>query len=85
MKENKQEFLNQICKALQLTDAAAPGRGCNGLVEIKYIQKNGREFASPRFENDPERSDGYYDVDISCDSCIGIWLDITERFIKRMW
>ena len=85
MKENKQEFLNQICKALQLTDAAAPGRGYNGLAEIKYIQKNGREYASPRFENNPERSDGYYDVNITGDSCIGIWIDLTKYFIQRMW
>ena len=84
--ENKQEFLNKICEALQMTEAAAPGRGHNGLVAIKYIRKeNGDEYASPRFEDNPDRSDGYYDVNISGDSCIGIWIDLTKYFIKRMW
>lgn len=83
--ENKQEFLNKICEALQMTRAAAPGRNNNGLVAIKYICKNGDEFARPCFENNPDRDDGYYDVNISGDSCIGIWIDLTNKFIKRMW
>lgn len=83
--ENKQEFLNKICEALQLTRQFKPNVGHNGLVEIKYIRKaNGTEYASPRFEDNPDRSDGYYDVDISGDSCIGIWEDLTRRFISKM-
>lgn len=83
--ENKQEFLNKICEALQMTRQFKPNVGHNGLVEIKYIRKaNGTEYASPRFEDDPERSDGYYDVNISGDSCIGIWEDLTRRFISKM-
>lgn len=83
--ENKQEFLNKICEALQMTRQFKPNVGHNGLVEIKYIRKaNGTEYASPRFEDDPDRSDGYYDVDISGDSCIGIWEDLTRRFISKM-
>ena len=83
--ENKQEFLNKICEALQMTRQFKPNAGHNGLVAIKYIHKaNGGEFASPRFEDNPERSDGYYDVDISGDSCLGIWEDLTRRFISKM-
>ena len=83
--ENKQEFLNKICEALQLSRQFQPGVGRNGLVAIKYIVKaNGDEYASPRFEDDPVRDDGYYDVCISGDSCIGIWEDLTRRFIQRM-
>jgi len=83
--ENKQEFLNKICETLQMTTQFKPNIDHNGLIEIKYIRKeNGDEFASPRFEDDPERSDGYYDVNISGDSCIGIWEDLTRRFISKM-
>ena len=83
--ENKQEFLNKICETLQMTRQFKPNVGHNGLVAIKYIRKeNGDEFASPRFEDDPDRSDGYYDVNISGDSCIGIWEDLTRRFISKM-
>jgi hypothetical protein len=82
--EDKQKFLDKICEVLQMTDQFRPNVGHNGLVEIRYIQRNGDEYASPRFEDNPERSDGYYDVNISCDSCIGIWEDITNKFIKRM-
>jgi hypothetical protein len=86
MEENKQEFLNKVCEALQMTGAACPGIGRNGLVAIKYIEReDGREYASPRFENNPDREDGYYDVNITGDSCIGIWIDLTRNFIKKMW
>ena len=86
MREDKQLFLNKVCEALQNTSAAAPGLGHNGLLEIKYIKKpNGDEFARPVFEDFPDRDDGYYDVNISGDSCIGIWIDLTDKFIRRMW
>ena len=86
MRENKQVFLDRICEALQETDAARPFIGRNGLLEIRYILKpNGDEIARPVFEDNPERDDGYYDINISGDSCIGIWYDITKQFIARMW
>lgn len=82
--ENKQEFLNKICETLQMSRQFQPNVGHNGLVEIRYIERNGNEYASPRFEDDPERSDGYYDVNITADSLIGIWEDITKHFIRRI-
>ena len=84
MKENKQAILTAICEALRKTSAAGtPGH--NPLVEIRYIQKsNGDEVARPIFE-DGAGEGGYYDVNISGDSGIGIWLDITSQFIRKAW
>lgn len=82
--EDKQEFLNRICSALQLSRQFAPGLGGNGLVEIRYVQRNGEEYASPRFEDDPERDDGYYDVNITCDSLTAIFMDLDRWFVKKM-
>lgn len=80
--ENKQEILTAICEALKKTRAAGTG---NAIKEIRYIQKeNGDEIARPIFENGAGEN-GYYDVNISGNSGIAIFTDITERFIRVMW
>lgn len=79
--ENKQEILNAICAALRTTSALGSG---NAVKEIRYIVKeNGDEIARPIFE-DGNGESGYYDVNISGDSGMGIWIDITERFVRKM-
>lgn len=84
MKEDKQEILTAICEALRKTSAAGyPGH--NPLAEIRYIQKsNGDEVARPVFE-DGAGLNGYYDVNITGDSGIGMWFDLTSQFIRKVW
>ena len=80
--ENKQQICNAICQALRKTDAAGNN---NALTELRYIQKpNGDEIVRPIFENGAG-ANGYYDVNVTGDSGIGIWLDITQQFIRKMW
>ena len=80
--ENKQHICNAICQALRKTNAAGNN---NALVELRYIQKeNGDEIVRPIFENGAG-ANGYYDVNVTGDSGIGIWLDITQQFIRKMW
>lgn len=82
--ENKQTVCTAICIALRTTDAAGLPDN-NPLKEIRYMKKdNGDEIARPIFE-DGCGEDGYYDVNITGDSGIGIWLDITNQFIRKMW
>ena len=84
MSENKVEICNAICAALRTTSAAGSPIN-NPLVEIQYIQlDNGDEIARPIFANGNGKN-GYYDVNISGDSGIGIWLDITKQFVSQMW
>lgn len=88
--ENKRDICNAICEALRKTRTFGLGCG-NELVEIRYVKKkNGREFAVPIFEDgdgEPNESypHGYYAVNITGDSGIAIWIDITNNFVKKIW
>lgn len=83
-RENKQEVCNAILRALQTTRAAGT-EGCNPLVELKYFTKeNGMEIVRPIFE-DGTGNNGYYDINVTCDSGIAMFIDITNQFIRKMW
>lgn len=88
--EDKQDICNAICEALRHTSAAgSPGN--NALKEIRYAQTdNGDEYAIPIFEDGSGEPNiyapyGYYSINITGSSGIGIWIDITERFVRKMW
>ena len=84
MEENKAEICKAICDTLRLTRAAGDSR-YNALKEIRYmVNEYGEEIARPVFE-DGNGENGYYDVNISGDSGIGIWIDITRQFVTKMW
>ena len=83
-REDKQKVCDGFLKALQLTRSAGT-EGCNPLVELQYIQyPDGEERVRPIFE-DGTGKDGYYDVDVTCDSGIAMIMDITNQFIRKMW
>lgn len=83
-RENKQEVCNAILKALQTTRAAGTEE-CNPLVDLKYFAKeNGTEIVRPIFE-DGSGSNGYYDINVTCDSGIAMFIDICNQFIRKMW
>ena len=82
-KEDKVEFCNKLCELLRMTSNLGIDE-YNSLVELRYIKKeNGDEVVSPRFYNNPERSDGYYDINVTGNNCMGILADVYEKFIRR--
>ena len=88
--EDKQDILTAICEALRHTSAAgSPGN--NALAEIRYEKtEDGNEYAIPIFaDGNGAPSEycphGYYAVNITADSGIAIWRDVTRHFVERMW
>ena len=83
MKEDKQEFLNKLCELLRMTRAAGT-ENQNPINEIRYIESEYREIARPIFE-EGNGENGWYDINITGDSCIGILIDVVEHFVKEVW
>ena len=84
MNENKAEFCKSLCDTLRLTSAAGDERG-NPLVELRYMQlENGTEIVRPIFADGTGRN-GFYDVNVTCDSNMGILHDVFKHFIKWVW
>ena len=82
--ENKQAVCTAICNALRTTSAAGSEKN-NPLVEIRYIKNvHGDEIARPIFK-DGCGENGYYDVIITGDSGIAIFMDIDRQFVRKMW
>ena len=82
MRENIQEILDKLCEAIRLTDAGGYAFGNNALKELRFIPE--REIVRPIFE-DGAGSDGYYDVNVACDSGIAMIMDIVRQFVMKMW
>ena len=84
MYEDKQAICNKFCETLKLTRAAGSPTN-NALKELRYMKlDNGMEIVRPVFE-DGTGENGYYDVNVSCDSGVAIIMDITKQFIREMW
>lgn len=91
MMEDKQIICDKICEALQQTHQFRVGIGGNGLKEFRYIVKGATlepnvrypETVRPIFE-DGTGENGYYDINVSCDSGAAMFIDITRQFIERV-
>ena len=91
MRENKQLICNKILEALQHTRQFRIGIGENGLKELRYIKKGETnepnirydETVRPIFE-DGTSEDGYYDINVSCDSGTALFIDIAKQFVAKM-
>ena len=82
-KENKEEFCNKFCELLRMTSNLG-NDNYNSLVALKYFKDDkGEEFVSPRWKNNPDRDDGYYDIRVTGDNCMGILTDVFERFVRK--
>ena len=82
--EDKALICKAICDALRTTSAAGNPDN-NPLVELRYIKdEDGEETVRPIFA-DGTGKNGYYDINVSGDSGIGMWIDITYQFIRNMW
>ncbi len=76
-KENKQECLNYLCKAIMETRANGSEKN-NHIQELKLIRKEGRdeEYVRPIWSDNPERNDGYYDINVTGDSAWAMIKDV---------
>ena len=91
MREDKQLICNKICEALQQTANFRTDVGYNGLKELRYIRKGETyepniqydETVRPIFE-DGTGANGYYDINVSCDSGSAMFIDIAKQFIAKM-
>lgn len=82
--ENKQNVCDKLCEAIRATNAGGDPRN-NPLKVLRYMKlDDGTEIVRPIFE-DGTGDNGYYDVDVTCDSGIAIIMDITKQFVRRMW
>lgn len=89
--EIKSLICAMICEALQHTRQFRVGIGENGLKELRYIKKGETnepnirydETVRPIFE-DGTGENGYYDINVSCDSGAAMFIDITRQFIERV-
>lgn len=84
MREDKQEICNALCETLRLTVCAGTS---NALKELRYMPEgNGiySEAVRPIFE-DGNGENGYYDVNVSCDSGIAVIKDIMRQFVDYVW
>ena len=79
MRENKQAICNAICEALKLTHNAGTG---NALIELRYIED--REVVRPIFA-DGTGEDGWYDINVACDSGTAMFIDISNQFVRKVW
>lgn len=89
--EIKSLICAMICEALQHTRQFRVGIGENGLKELRYIRKGETnepnvkypETVRPIFE-DGTGEDGYYDINVSCDSGTALFIDIATQFVAKM-
>ncbi len=82
--ENKQAICDAMCAAIRLTDSGGSG---NALKELRYIPDgNGiySEVVRPIFA-DGTGEDGWYDVNVGCDSGIAVIMDIVNQFVRKVW
>lgn len=82
--EDKARFAHKFAELLQESRRFKTGLGYNGLLDFKYfVKENGDEIIRPIFEENPNRDDGYYDINVSGDSVLGMIDDIYKHFIHR--
>lgn len=89
--ESKGLICAMICEALQHTRQFRIGIGENGLKELRYIKKNETHEPNVRYDEtvrpifeDGTGENGYYDINVSCDSGAAMFIDIAMQFIERV-
>ncbi len=72
--ENKQKCLDYLCKAIMETRANGSENN-NHIQELRYLdgqtcnqELRFEQVVRPVWSNNPERSDGYYDINVTGDS-----------------
>lgn len=85
--ENKQCILDKMVEAIRLTSAGGIKHGGNALTELRFIPsiENGNrgDVVRPIFE-DGTGENGYYDINVDCDSGIAVIMDVVNQFVRKM-
>lgn len=91
MNENKQKILDSLLNTINLTDRNKPEG--NYIKDLLYIQRrdckdmwgkplpNGN-YVRVIFADNPERNDGYYDINVDCSSGWGMIYDVVKYLQK---
>ena len=90
--ENKQRMLDCMCEAIMEMSANGSEKD-NHIIALKLIHRDKDErtwcgsffkgdYVRIVFSDNPERDDGYYDVYVDGDSCMGMFEDVWKR-VKR--
>lgn len=79
-KENKQKICDLLCTTLRETRAL--GSDGNPLVALQYIKLDGSEIVRPMFQ-DGTGANGYYDINVTCDSGAALITDVVAQFVAR--
>lgn len=87
MREDKQKICDLLCEALRATSNAGDPMG-NPLVRLVYIEN---PLDKPQFDAivrpifaDGTGENGWYDVNVSCDSGTAMIIDIVKQFVAKM-
>ena len=89
---NKQLVCDKLLEALN-----ASGRNdaeYNHIVGLKYIERKGccnmlgqplpdGEYIRVQWSNNPERDDGYYDINVNGDNAFGVLIDVVQYLNKK--
>lgn len=78
--ENKQEALNNLLAAINYTSVNRPVG--NYIMALKYIPE--KEVVRVVWSYNPDRNDGYYDINVACDSAWGMLNDVMNYLHKRL-
>ena len=92
-KENIQAALDHLCAAVRETRNLGIDE-YNSILELRLIERTEEEtnkfgkyfpvgkYVRPIWSNNPERNDGYYDIYVEGDNCMGVLCDVWN-FLRR--
>lgn len=81
--ENIQKALDNLCAAVMET-AANGTEEHNHIIGLKYMEKDRRKYIRVIWSDDPDRDDGYYDINVDCCSLWGMITTVMEWLKKRL-
>jgi len=88
--EDKQKCLDYLCKAIMETRANGSEKN-NHIQELRLIDIKDSEdslaydqVVRPIWSDNPERNDGYYDINVSGDSAWAMILDVINDLKKTL-
>lgn len=79
--EDKQEFLDKLCEALQYTTNLGSIID-NPLVKLQYIKDDRREVVRPIFA-DGYGNNGEIDVNVHMDNNCSMFIDLASHFVNH--
>ena len=78
--KNKQEALNNLLVAINSTNVNRPVG--NYIMALKYIPE--KEVVRVVWSYNPDRNDGYYDINVAGDSAWGMLCDVMNWLYRKL-